>query len=113
MRLQSGLEDGDVVRQDFWNIPDCPQFAAARLIPEPAVSAPRCRRPNKQEHNVVTKWTKDGKYSWGEPPYTKEEEAELEATTAATAIGSSAAGNSTPASRAAKRPRNPLVVMIA
>jgi hypothetical protein len=26
---------------------------------------------------MVTKWTKSGKYSWGEPPYTKAEEAEL------------------------------------
>jgi hypothetical protein len=26
---------------------------------------------------MVTKWTKDGKYSWGQPPYTKAEEAEI------------------------------------
>jgi hypothetical protein len=26
---------------------------------------------------MVTKWTKDGKHCWGEPPYTKAEEAEL------------------------------------
>jgi hypothetical protein len=32
---------------------------------------------NQQEHNMVTKWTKCGKYSWGEPPYTKAEEEEL------------------------------------
>ena len=44
LQFQSDLEDGDVLRQDFWNMPDCPQFATARLIPEPAVSALRCRR---------------------------------------------------------------------
>jgi hypothetical protein len=30
LQFQSALEDGDVVRQDFWNTPDCPQFATAR-----------------------------------------------------------------------------------
>jgi hypothetical protein len=26
---------------------------------------------------MVTKWSKDGQYCWGEPPYTKAEEAEM------------------------------------
>jgi hypothetical protein len=59
LQFQSGLENGDVVRQDIWNKPHCPQLAS------------------NKEHNMVTKWTKDGKYCWGEPPYTKAEEDEI------------------------------------
>ena len=46
--------------------------------PEPAVSATALpSRPLTLEHNMVVRWTKSGKYCWGEPPYTKAEEAEL------------------------------------
>jgi hypothetical protein len=124
-QFQSALEDGDVVRQDFCNMPDCPQVATARLSPNTPVSALvlAAATSNQQEHNMVTKWTKDqlgraavhqsgrGRAVPAHGWRTRGVYSSLwcEAATAPTAIGSNAAGKATPASSAAKRPRKPLV----